>query len=199
MPPSWRRARRARCAWPSWSSRWGAWQLRRQAQADALENLRKLAASLAEQRRLVETLQRQLQAAIAGRDRQAQVLAGRREEREAFQRQLAAAPEIEAAYRSWQSARGALEGWESLAAQYLQQQSRRAVPLMEIETERARLAQELQALLAQQQALAAAQAEIPALGGQQAQAQAAVDRTAGSPGAADRAGSRTAPDPAGPG
>ena len=103
----------------------GSLAVSRQAQADALENLRKLAASLAEQRRLVETLQRQLQAAITGRDRQAQVLAGRREEREAYQRQLAAAPEIEAAYHSWQSARGALEGWESLAAQYLQQQSRR--------------------------------------------------------------------------
>ena len=145
-------------------------------QASVLENLRKLAASLAEQRRMVDTLTRQLKMTVTGRDRLASALAQRQAERQTYQQQIGSAPAVEEAYRLWQAARQNLEEWETLAAQYRQHQPRRTALLLEIESERARLVQERQALLAQQSQVSAAQAEIPLVQRQLEQALAAVSR-----------------------
>jgi exonuclease SbcC len=148
----------------------------RQAQSAVLENVRKLAASLAEQHRLVETLDRQAQTAEQNRQRTADLLTARQAERQSSMAQIQAAPAIEAAYQAWLAARQALERMESVAVQFRQQEQLRAAPLAEIKAQRARLEQEQQGLQSQQQAVTRLQAEVPALNDQSRQTQANVER-----------------------
>ena len=127
----------------------------RQAGETALENLRRLAASLAEQQRLVEMLAGQLQASRRRLEQQAQQVTARRQEQAALQEQLAAEAEVKAAYAAWQAARQELEAWEGVAASFRQVESRRAAPLMAIEKERSALEQERNQLLERQEQAAA--------------------------------------------
>jgi exonuclease SbcC len=129
----------------------------RQAGEANLESLRRLEASLGEQQRMVEMLAGQLQATRRRLDQQAQQVAARRQERAAFQEQLANEGEIKAAYAAWQAARQELEGWEQAAANFRQVESRRAAPLMAIEKERSALEQEQIQLLEREQQAAALQ------------------------------------------
>jgi exonuclease SbcC len=140
-------------------------------QSAALDNVRKLTAALYEQRRLVDTLQHQAQAAAQNRERTTTLLAARQEERQGYLAQIQAASDIEAAYQAWQSARQALEQMDATAARFRQQDQRRAAPQAEIMTERARLEQEQRGLTTQQQQAAALQAEIPGLHERSLQAQ----------------------------
>jgi len=129
----------------------------------ALEQLRRLAASLAEQKRLVELLAGQLQGARARLSAFDGELNARRVELERLQQQVAAAAAVEAAYQAWQAARADLERWEAVAANFRQVQERRAGPLLEIEKARAALEQEQRALLEQQRQNAQLAAAAPAL------------------------------------
>ncbi len=90
--------------------------------AAALENLRKKSRSLSA--RLADKQ--------AERDEQADL--------------LSRAEEVEAAYRAWTEARVALQDFESVAAQFREQEKRRQPFLDEINRERARLEQEKQSL-----------------------------------------------------
>ena len=150
----------------------------RKVQSTAVESLRKLAAALAEQRKLVETLERQFNAARLSRDRSVEQIAGRQKERLDYQSKLARAAEIEAAYQAWLTARQALEQWETVAAQFRQQQEKRQAPLLEIGAERSRLDQEWKTLTAQAQAVADVQAETPGCQSQLENARKVIERTA---------------------
>jgi exonuclease SbcC len=123
----------------------------RQARENALENVRRLASSLAEQKRLVDLLATQLQAAQTRLGASESELAVRRAEQDRLKSQVADAAKVEKAYQAWQAARHELERWEAVAANFRHHSERRAGPLVEIEKARSTLEQELRALKIQQE------------------------------------------------
>ncbi len=118
-----------------------------------LESQRQVAARLEEQRKLVEVLARQLQAAAKQLDELETRVVERRQERETYQAVLSRAEEIQAKYQAWQKARQELEAWEVIAARFREQEKRRQTPLDEINALRARLIQERETLQAQEKAI----------------------------------------------
>jgi DNA repair protein SbcC/Rad50 len=135
----------------------------RQAQETLLENMRRLAASVAEQRRLVEVLSGQEKAALRRLEDSREKLAARNKECMAIREQIGRAAEIEAAYQDWQETRRQLERWEAVAANFRQYEAQRAAPLMAIESERSRLEQECTSLLDQQRTMQEQEASRPRL------------------------------------
>jgi len=134
-------------------------EARRKENARAFENVQRLQAVLEEQRKLVETLQGQLKNAERTLDRTRNTLEERRLEQSDNAEILSRAEGIEKAYAEWQAARKSLEQMEELAAQFHQHEALRHEPLAAIQTEEARLTQEMRGLEEQQAALEAAQAE----------------------------------------
>jgi exonuclease SbcC len=115
----------------------------RKAQEQLLEHARKVDATLAGQRKLVEAFGRQLEAAERKMSELENRLFSRKQERDEYTRRVAKAVEIETAYTSWQDRRAELERWEEVAARFREHETRRQAPRMEIEAEKARLTQEL--------------------------------------------------------
>jgi exonuclease SbcC len=125
------------------------------AQERLLEQARKVDATLAEQRKLVNMLGRQLESA---RQRQSELenrLVTRKQERENYTVMVSKASEIENSYASWLVQRAELERWDEVAARFREHEAKRQAPRMEIEAERARLTQEMEQLLLSQSQLQA--------------------------------------------
>jgi len=135
----------------------------RKLQEQALDGLRAVAATLAEQRKLVEALQRQAETA----NRQLSELETRQMSRKAEQQSyaglLARAAEIEATYQAWQAQRVELTQMDEVAGRFREFENRRTAPLLEIESERVRLLQEQQQLQAQFTTLQTQSAALPGL------------------------------------
>ena len=120
-----------------------------QAKERDLLSQQRLAASLADQKRMLEVLLRQvedtrqrcahLQAQIDQLD----------EERSRLQQQVANADEIQRSYQQWQADRQSLEQWDRTAASFHEVQARRAQPLAEIGAAQSRLEEERRGLAAQ--------------------------------------------------
>lgn len=146
----------------------------RLSQEKALENIRKIAATLAEQRKLVDALERQWQSSARRLDELQARLEARGRESAAFAQILARAAEIETVYEAWQAKRAELERWEAVAVRFRVHEKRRQAPLDEINAAQARLAQELQTLQAQQTQAEAAQSETNQLHAQIALARQAL-------------------------
>jgi exonuclease SbcC len=145
-------------------------------QEQALDGVRKYTATLQEQRKLVEALRRQVDAATARLTDLQRRLRERQEERLGYAALLERASQIEAAYQAWQADRRLLEEWETVAARFRQQEKRRQAPLDQINAERARLSEQLKGLQRQGAAVESARQELPQLESQlqaalQAQAQ----------------------------
>ncbi len=128
-----------------------------------LERITQIAATLTEQRKLVSTLKRQLDASLAQLDELERRIAERQTEKMRYDKLIERADEIENAYKAWQQARTDLEYWNDIAAQFQEQQKRRQPLLDEINAERARLTQEHQTLIAQKEAQEAQLARLPDL------------------------------------
>lgn len=143
----------------------------RAAQESTLENVRKVAATLVEQEKLVTMLARQFQAATREMEEAERRLAGRMQERESFAELLSRVSEIEALYNAWQAARDELERWEAIAARARENDKRLQEPLDEINAARARLIQEQETLLNQQKQIETSRAEIENLTSRLAEAQ----------------------------
>lgn len=143
----------------------------RSTQEGTLEAARRIAATLAEQEKLVRTLERQLEAS----NRKLGELRVRQEERQAeaesYSKILEKAEEIQLAYQTWQQTREELERWDEVAASFREQERLRQGPLTEIETERARLEQEIRNLQEKEQSVIALVDEISRLEGQRVQVQ----------------------------
>jgi len=146
----------------------------RAAQETALENARKIAATLNEQRKLVATLAQQLEAARRRCDDLEQRAQERQQERAACEKTIARADEIEAAYQSWKQARGDVAYWEEIAARFRECEKRRQEPLDEINTVRARLLQEQGSLIAERKSLESKLAQNAYLEKKLTQAQQAI-------------------------
>jgi DNA repair protein SbcC/Rad50 len=122
----------------------------RLAQEKALETVRQAAAFLAEKKKNVDMLARQVDSARSRLQALEQRAHERQVERDDLAGILARAEQIESAYQSWQSQRLALEGWEKIAGQFREQEKRRLAPRDVINAEGARLQQEQQSLLDEQ-------------------------------------------------
>jgi exonuclease SbcC len=146
----------------------------RQSKQATLDSLRLLAASLSEQRRLVETLGKQYQTARQRRDQRAAQLDERRAERQRYQQQIASAAQLEKAYQEWLATRQALEAMEQVAANFRQHDAQRTAPRLVIESERSALDQQLQTFSSQQRQIETLAGQLPALQDQFAKAQAAL-------------------------
>lgn len=121
----------------------------RKVQESALETARRMAASLAQERKLTETLAVALERSRANHTALSTRLAAKTAERESQADLASRAAEVESRYRSWTETRAALEAFEAAAAQFREQEKRRQPYLDEINSERSRLQQEKQSLEAQ--------------------------------------------------
>jgi DNA repair protein SbcC/Rad50 len=136
-----------------------------------LERVAQIAATLAEQRKLVNTLRRQMDASLAQLSELEKRMAQRQDEKAKFTGLIERSAEIEAAFKAWQQARTDLEYWNEIAAQFQEQQKRRQPLLDEINAERARLSQERQSLSAQKEAQETQAARLPGIQSQVKQIQ----------------------------
>ncbi|MDQ2690504.1 MAG: SMC family ATPase, partial [Chloroflexota bacterium] len=127
--------------------------VQRTAQESVLDNIKRNAALLGEQRKMTALLSEKLERehlALAGLKER---LATKHADRDSFADLVHRAREIESAYRAWQKSRKELEKWEETASRFREYEKDRA-PLLElIAVEKARLEQELESL--QEQASAA--------------------------------------------
>ncbi|MBK8794126.1 MAG: hypothetical protein IPN59_13620 [Holophaga sp.] len=145
----------------------------RQVQTAALENIRRAAATLSEQRRLVDALTRQVDAT----GRRLSELQVRRQSRQAELntcQDLLGRAAIQAGYAAWQEALQALQRWDETAA-LSRPGTTPAGALQTIAVEEARLRAEKQALSAQQTALRDEQNAQAAAAGQRQAAQLKLD------------------------
>jgi exonuclease SbcC len=146
----------------------------RAAQESSLENVRKVAATLAEQEKLVNTLDRQMQASVRSVEEAQRRLAARLAEKESFGEVIDRAAEIESAHAAWEQARAELERWEEISRRAREQDKRLQEPLDEINAARARLSQERETLRKQREQVEADQAVVEGLQSQIASAQSSL-------------------------
>jgi exonuclease SbcC len=125
----------------------------RQSQEKSLENVRKMATALEEQRKLVAMLARQVEAASHRLSDLETRIQARQAERQSFAEVIGRAALIQQAYTAWQQARLELEKWEATAEQFREQEKRRQPFLDALNADRARLLQEQAGLLDQQTAV----------------------------------------------
>ncbi len=143
----------------------------RTAQEASLESIRAIAASLAEQRKMLDTLGRQVETSSRSLQELETRAALRGEERAAMADVIARADAIQSAYQDWQTARQQLEAWEKIAAHFREHEKQRQGPLDEINAARARLTQELETLKKQEAARVERQASRQELKAQLAEAE----------------------------
>jgi exonuclease SbcC len=129
----------------------------RQGQEKNLENVRKMAAALVEQRKLVEALSRQMETSTRRMADLEMRIQSRQAERQTFAEVMGQTAPIRQAYEAWQQARLDLEKWEATAEQFREHEKRRQPFLDELNTDRARLLQEQASLIEQQSVISAQQ------------------------------------------
>ena len=135
----------------------------RKLQEQALDGLRAIAATLIEQRKLVETLQRQAETTHRQLSDMETRRVARQAEQQSYAELLHRAPEIEAAFLFWQEQRAELAQMDEVAGRFREFESRRTTPLLAIESERVRLLQEQQQLQGQYATLQTQSAALPGL------------------------------------
>lgn len=114
----------------------------REAQSRALENIRRNAALLNEQRKTVASIQTQLkrsQDALTSSDAR---IAAKENERAEYLDLVERAKEIKSAYKAWQKTRKELEAFDANAVKFREHDEKRQPLLREIEVEKAKLEQE---------------------------------------------------------
>lgn len=135
----------------------------RRAREEVLVSAQKVAAALAEQQRMVETLREQWQKARQALENHLALVAERKAQWEAAQGLLTQAAEIEAAYAAWQVARQDLETWETLAARFRDLETQRQALRQAIAIEQTRLESEYQTLEQQEREIRRLQVLLPTL------------------------------------
>ncbi|MEN4013035.1 MAG: SMC family ATPase [Chloroflexota bacterium] len=133
----------------------------RKSREEALDHLKRLAASLEGQRKIVETLAQRLRAEQQRHDQRARYLEDRRDRQRQLQDEMTRAAEIEAAYAAWKDLRAELERQDQLASRYHPLQEQRSQLQTAIQNERARLEQELRMLDQQRGKIRQQQAGLP--------------------------------------
>ena len=132
----------------------------RSAQETVLANIKQLAVTLEEQRKLVDSLARGIDATWQRMNDLETRLDSRQGEKDSFNDILSQAEEIESGYQSWQAAREKLSQWDEIADQFREYEKKRQGPLTTIEAERARLTQEQKNLQEQEHATSGKQSTV---------------------------------------
>ncbi len=118
----------------------------RKTQETALENLKKVEASIENQRKLVETLATALERSQSHLSGLQTRIAGREAERATSADLLDRAADVESAYEKWKQARAESERMDEVATQFHEHEKHRQPLLEEIAVEKAKLEQEQAAL-----------------------------------------------------
>ncbi len=123
----------------------------REAKESVLQNLKRSAALVEEQRKMTSTLAAGLARARTALSALESRLAEKEAERASYTDLVSRAKEIEAAYKSWQNVRKELENWEKNAAEFHEHQKERA-PLQEaIAVEKVKLEEERRSLAVEEE------------------------------------------------
>ena len=134
-----------------------------QAREAALVNLQRLAASLKEQKRLVEVLSRGVNEARVRYVRLTSQLSAIKAEQATLQQVLAREGEVAAAYQRMKELRESLARWEETAQNFREIEARRAEPLRVIDREESRLRQEYKSLYEQEMLILQEESRLPGL------------------------------------
>lgn len=135
----------------------------RAAQESALENIKRNAALLDEQRKMMITLSANLERARTALAELEGRLAAKETERIAYADLFRRADEIESAYKAWQDSRKQLEKWDEIASQFHEHERERTPLLERIAAEKAKLEQELSGLQEQEKAILEQTSEMEVL------------------------------------
>src|SRR5215207_7191018 len=135
----------------------------RAAQESILENIRKNAALLDEQRKLIDALSDGLERAQTGLATLESRLTAREADRDSYASLVNRAGEIESMYKAWQKSRKELEEWDKVASKFHDHNKERAPLLEQIAAEKARLEEEKRSLLIDEEAVKDQSATIEAL------------------------------------
>ncbi|MFN2177268.1 MAG: AAA family ATPase [Anaerolineales bacterium] len=119
----------------------------REALDEMVKNLRQIQAALDEQGRWVAELSRQHQAGEARLGTLEKRLYERTEERDGFKKILSKEERIQSDHAEWLRLKDELDNWDQVAERFREWEARRIEPQAEIQTERARLEQELKNLI----------------------------------------------------
>ncbi|MGB8980710.1 MAG: SMC family ATPase [Anaerolineales bacterium] len=138
----------------------------RTAQETILDNIKRNAALVEEQRKLTATIFAGLGRARAARAGLEERLAAREVERDSFADLISRAKEIESTYKAWQKSRKELEEWDDIASRFREHEQDRAPLLEKIAVERTKLEEERRALLADEAAVQGQQSAIGGLRGE---------------------------------
>ena len=123
----------------------------RTAQESILENIRKNAALLNEQRKLTSTLQAGLERTRAALTSLESRLAAKQADRASYADLVNRSKEIESAYKEWQKLRKELEEWDKTALEVHEHEKERAPLLEKVAAEKARLEEERRSLAAEEE------------------------------------------------
>ena len=125
----------------------------RTAQETVLENIKRNAALIGEQRKMTTMLSERLErerSACAGLEER---LAAKQADRESYADLVHRSKDVESSYKAWQKSRKELEEWDTIAAQFREYEKDRA-PLVEvIAVERAKLEEEQRSLLIEEETI----------------------------------------------
>src|SRR5690349_4100713 len=125
----------------------------RTAQESVLENIRRNATLIGEQRKLTVMLSERLERERTARGGLEERISARQADRDSYADLVHRSKEVESAYKAWQKSRKELEEWDILAAQFREFEKDRA-PLVEvIAVERAKLEQEQGSLLIEEETI----------------------------------------------
>src|SRR5690349_321627 len=125
----------------------------RSAHESILENIKRNAALIDEQRKmtavLLESLERARSAQAGLEDR----LADKQADRDSYADLVNRAREIETAYKAWQKSRKQLEEWDGIASQFREYEKDRAPLLEQIAVEKVKLEEEQRSLLGEEESI----------------------------------------------
>jgi len=132
----------------------------RTAQESILENIKRNAALIDEQRKmtamLLDGLERSRSALAGLEDR----LATKQADHDSYADLVHRAKEIESAYKAWQKSRKELEEWDNVASQFREYEKDRTPLVEQIAVERAKLEEEQRSLLIEEEAMRDQQSDI---------------------------------------
>jgi DNA repair protein SbcC/Rad50 len=136
----------------------------RTAQEAILENIKRNAALIDEQRKITAMLADSLERARTARAGLQDRLAAKQAERESYADLVEHAKEIEAGYKAWQKSRKDLEEWDHIASQFREFEKDRAPLVEQITVERAKLEEEQRTLVLEEETIQEQKAAIDTLG-----------------------------------
>ncbi len=132
----------------------------RKKQDALLKQIRRLSASLAEQRKLANALSDALSRSIKTRTNLESRRDERIEKRDTYANLIDRAEAIDEKYSAWKESRTALARWEEISAQFHEQEGKRQPFLQEINEEKVRLKHEVKALGKQETGIRKQEVEI---------------------------------------